>query len=81
MRLNRRELIATGAAGASLSALPGWAQTADPWAGAAEILARIRRPRIPARSVSIVDYGAKGDGVTLNSRAFAGAWRSRPGVF
>jgi polygalacturonase len=73
MRLNRRELIGTGAAGASLLAIPGWARTADPWAGAAEILARIRPPRIPARSISVTDYGAKGDGITLNSRAFAAA--------
>lgn len=73
MRLNRRELIGAGAAGGMVLALPGSAMTADPWAGAVEILARIRPPRIPARSVSIVDYGAKGDGVTLNSRAFAAA--------
>ncbi|WP_066584275.1 glycoside hydrolase family 28 protein [Sphingomonas pruni] len=73
MRLNRRELIGTGAAAMSLLALPGWAAIADPWVGASEILARIRPPRIPARSVSIVEHGAKGDGVTLNSRAFAAA--------
>lgn len=73
MRLNRRELIGTGAAAASLLTLPVWAAIADPWTGATDILARIRPPRIPARSVSIVDHGAKGDGVTLNSRAFAAA--------
>jgi len=73
MRLNRRELIGTGAAAMSLLALPGWAAIADPWVGASEILARIRPPRIPARSVSIVEHGAKGDGVTLNSGAFAAA--------
>ncbi|MGN6817446.1 MAG: glycoside hydrolase family 28 protein [Sphingomonas sp.] len=70
MRLNRRELIGAGVTGASMLAMPGWARPADPWAGAAEILARIRPPRIPPRSVSVVEYGAKGDGVTLNSGAF-----------
>ncbi len=34
---------------------------------------RIGRPQIPAREISIADYGGVGDGVTLNSGAFAKA--------
>jgi len=72
--LNRRTLIGASASGAMLAALPGVAfAAADPWGGAAEILARIKPPVIPARSVSIVDYGAKGDGNTLNTKAIAAA--------
>ncbi len=73
LRPNRRDVILAGAAAAPLLAMPAWAQVADPWAGASAILARIRRPQIPARSVSVTAYGAKGDGTTLNSKAFAAA--------
>ena len=34
---------------------------------------RVKRPQIPAREISIADYGGVGDGVTLNSEAFADA--------
>ncbi len=34
---------------------------------------RVQRPQIPAREVSIADFGGVGDGVTLNSEAFAKA--------
>ena len=34
---------------------------------------RVQAPSIPERSVSIADYGAVGDGVTDNTRAFAEA--------
>lgn len=72
MRFDRREILAGGAA---LLALPGRAsaRTVDPWAQANQILDRIRAPRIPNRSVRVTDYGAKGDGVALNGRAFAAA--------
>lgn len=38
---------------------------------AKQIVGRIHAPRIPNRSVNVTRYGAKGDGVSLNSRAFA----------
>ena len=34
---------------------------------------KVERPQIPAREISIADYGGVGDGVTLNSEAFADA--------
>ena len=34
---------------------------------------RVHRPQIPAREICISDYGGVGDGVTLNSEAFARA--------
>lgn len=34
---------------------------------------RVERPAIPAREICIADYGGVGDGVTLNSEAFAKA--------
>ena len=36
-------------------------------------MATVQRPQIPAREISIVDFGGVGDGVTLNSEAFAKA--------
>ncbi len=34
---------------------------------------KVERPQIPAREISVADYGGVGDGVTLNSEAFAKA--------
>ena len=34
---------------------------------------KVQRPQIPAREVSVADFGAVGDGVTLNTDAFAQA--------
>lgn len=70
---NRRELIGIGAAGLSALAFPAFAVRRDPWARAADILARIRAPQIPSRSVDITAYGAKGDGATPSGRAIAAA--------
>lgn len=36
-------------------------------------MARVERPQIPAREICIADYGGVGDGVTLNTEAFARA--------
>lgn len=36
----------------------------------------VKLPNIPQRTVSIADFGAKGDGVTLNTEAFAKAMKS-----
>lgn len=70
MRFDRREMVAGGAVAILL---PGRANAlaVGPWGQARQILDRVQAPRIPRRSVSVTDYGAKGDGVTLNSRAFA----------
>ena len=43
------------------------------YAGAPFDLPRVTLPQIPARAVSIVDFGAVGDGRTLNTDAFARA--------
>jgi polygalacturonase len=42
-------------------------------AAADRIVASVRRPRFPARYFPVTDFGAKGDGVTLNTAAFARA--------
>ena len=34
---------------------------------------KVQRPQIPAREVNIADFGGVGDGITLNSEAFANA--------
>ena len=36
-------------------------------------MAKVQRPQIPAREISIADFGGVGDGVTLNTEAFAKA--------
>ncbi len=73
MRLNRRDLILSGIAGAGLASLPATARGGGNWAGAGAILRRIRPPRIPPRTVSVVDFGGKGDGKTPSSAAFRAA--------
>ena len=41
---------------------------------------QVQRPQIPEREVNIVDFGGVGDGVTLNSDAFAKAIEIDPGI-
>ena len=36
-------------------------------------MSKVQRPQIPAREISIADFGGVGDGVTLNTEAFAKA--------
>ena len=36
-------------------------------------MAKVQRPQIPAREINIADFGGVGDGVTLNTEAFAKA--------
>lgn len=45
----------------------------DPWAKMDSILAQIKAPEFPERDFPITDYGAKGDGVSDCSEAFAAA--------
>jgi polygalacturonase len=45
----------------------------DPWARARGIARAITPPRFPARIFDITDFGARGDGATLNSEAIARA--------
>ncbi|HEU4959446.1 MAG TPA: glycoside hydrolase family 28 protein [Sphingomonas sp.] len=68
----RREFVAGAAAGLALPALAR-AATRSPWADAAAVVAGIRQPRFPDRDIRVTDHGAKGDGRTLASGAFARA--------
>ena len=36
-------------------------------------MAKVQRPQIPAREISVADFGGVGDGVALNTEAFAKA--------
>lgn len=71
---SRRDVLRYGALGAG-TLLPGMASAtlADPWQRAADIARTVRAPRFPARTFDIVGFGAKGDGVTLNTQAIARA--------
>jgi polygalacturonase len=83
-RWSRRSFLRTAAAGSLLgattlgqtlaSATPG-AQT-DPWARADAIARKVRPPRFPHRYFPITRFGAKGDGVTDCTIAFARAVRA-----
>ncbi|ANW17284.1 glycoside hydrolase family 28 protein [Streptomyces clavuligerus] len=65
--------LAAGAAHADTT-VAGLAQ--DPWERVPAILARIRPPTFPNRRFDITRYGAVGDGVTKNTRAFRDAIRA-----
>ncbi len=58
---SRRQAL-FGFAGAALAGRRALA--ADPWAGLAPILARIRPPRIAGRTFEVTRYGARADGTT-----------------
>ena len=49
------------------------APSEDPYAGLPFEMPRVELPAIPARKVVLTDFGAVGDGVTLNTEAFAKA--------
>jgi polygalacturonase len=70
----RRDFLTTAATLAALpSATSAFASAPDPWAEAAAIAARIKPPKFPRRDFPITAFGAKGDGTTLNTDAFAAA--------
>ena len=73
MNTTRRDFLLAGASAAALSGLPASAFAADPWAGAADIVARIKPPVFPARDFDITKYGARGDGTTDCTQAIARA--------
>jgi polygalacturonase len=74
IRASRRDLLRYGVAGASAATLPVAAFASDdPWAHAAAIAAAVQAPVFPERTFDVTAFGAKGDGVTLGSDAFAGA--------
>lgn len=68
---SRRDVLATGSAAAAIGLVS--ARPADPWARAAIIRAAARAPMFPARRFDITEFGARGDGATLNTRAIAAA--------
>ena len=45
----------------------------DPYQGVPFEMPRVQQPSIPGRSISLSDFGGVGDGVTLNTEAFARA--------
>src|SRR5262245_56202476 len=65
-RLSRRTAMRAVAISALAPALTAFAlpESADPWARADHIAARVRGPRFPRRRFDIRHYGAVGDGVT-----------------
>lgn len=70
---SRRDMLRFAGAGAAAGMLPGFAAPADPWARAADIARNARAPVFRAKDYRIGDFGAKGDGVTLNTQAIARA--------
>lgn len=72
MRATRREMLigsaTLGLAGQALAKAP-----ADPWLRAAAIARTVRAPVFPKRTFSIVEHGARGDGRTIATDAFARA--------
>lgn len=71
-RFSRRNLFQCAAA-LGLVPFVSHAADTDPWTRAVDIARTIRPPVIPARRFDITDFGAKGDGVTLNTHVFADA--------
>jgi len=85
--IDRRTMLRLSAAGvaggalAATTAAAAPAARADTTAGprtaadiaADRIVASVRRPRFPGRYFPVTDFGAKGDGTTLNTQAFAKA--------
>jgi polygalacturonase len=65
--------LLTGALALAPLPAPAKPKPADPWRMVDTILARIRPPRFPARVFPVIEYGAKGDGETDCTEAFARA--------
>jgi polygalacturonase len=72
---SRRDLLRYAGAGAACSMLPGFAsaRSIDPWARAADIARSVKPPVFPARDFDVTQFGARGDGTTLNTDAIAKA--------
>ncbi len=69
-RFSRRSLFQSIAA-LTLMPVAAHAADSDPWTRAVDIVRTARPPVIPARRFDVTDFGARGDGVTLNTQAFA----------
>ncbi len=72
VRPSRRNLFQYTAA-LSLMPVVGYTDEKNAWARAAEIARAVKAPVIPARRFDITDFGARSDGTTLNTQAFAAA--------
>jgi polygalacturonase len=69
-RMSRRELLQMGGCAAAATLCPSRLLAAsDPWARARDIARTVRAPIFPARRFDIADFGAIGDGDTINSDA------------
>lgn len=69
---SRRDLLRYGSFAGAGALLPGSAlAAADPWQRAADIARTVRAPVFPARVFDITQFGAKGDGATLNTDSIA----------
>src|SRR3954462_7876943 len=67
-------LAAGGLAAAATAATAGPAyRRPGPWRAADAIRRRVRAPRFPRRSLPVTAFGAKGDGITDCTHAFAAA--------
>ena len=73
MNTTRRDFLLAGASAAALGGFPASVLAADPWAGAADIVARIKPPAFAKRDFDIIRYGARGDGTTDCTNAIARA--------
>ncbi|UYY60032.1 glycoside hydrolase family 28 protein [Sphingomonas sp. S2-65] len=71
---SRRDLLRYAGLGTAAAITPGaLAAPAAPWARAADIARNARAPSFPARDFAITQFGARGDGTTLNTQAIARA--------
>ena len=75
IRPSRRDVLRYAGAAAATGILPdaAWSAATDPWARARDIARNIRAPTFPRRIFDVTRFGAKGDGVTLNTDAIARA--------
>ncbi|WP_294331741.1 glycoside hydrolase family 28 protein [uncultured Sphingomonas sp.] len=73
---SRRALLGHASVGAAMTLLPAGraaAAAADPWSRAEAIAQAALPPVFPARDFDVRQFGARGDGVTLNTQAIARA--------
>ena len=76
LTVNRRQFVVGAGAALSVAAArqaPAGIPSDEAWARAADIASAIRAPVIPARLFRITDFGARGDGTTLDTAAIARA--------
>ena len=66
--LSRRNLM-TGSLGLALLPLKGQAAERSPWSRVADIVRNVHAPVFPEQRFDISAFGAKGDGITLNTAA------------